>query len=80
MSLTTFAGSAQLAAVSVLGAGGGAAAAILAAVLLNSRYVPIGLSAASALDGGRLRRALEAQLVVDEPGHWPSARVGPSGG
>ena len=66
MSATTFAGSAQFAAVSILGSGGGAAAAILAAVLLNSRYGPMGLAAAHALRGGAARRAAEAQLVVDE--------------
>ena len=66
MSATAFAGSAQFAAVSILGAGGGAAAAILAAVLLNSRYGPMGLAAAPALRGGTGRRAAEAQLVVDE--------------
>ena len=66
MSLTTFAGSAQFAAISVLGAGGTAAAAIAAAVLLNTRYGPMALSAASVFRGGRLRRLLEAQLLVDE--------------
>ena len=66
MSLTTFAGSAQFATVSVLGAGGTAAAAIVAAVLLNARYGPMALSAAPAFRGGRLRRLLEAQLLVDE--------------
>lgn len=66
MSITTFGGSAQFAAVSVLGAGGGVAAAAAAAVLLNSRYLPIGLSAAPAFRGGLLRRLAESQLVVDE--------------
>jgi 4-azaleucine resistance transporter AzlC len=66
MSLTTFAGSAQFALVSVLGAGGTVAAAVLAAVLLNARYGPMALSAASMFQGGRLRRLLEAQLLVDE--------------
>jgi 4-azaleucine resistance transporter AzlC len=66
MSITTFAGSAQFAAVSVLGAGGAVASAIGAAVLLNARYLAIGFSAAGALTGGRLRRLLESQLVVDE--------------
>ena len=66
MSLTTFAGSAQFAAVSVMSAGGTAAAAIVAAVLLNARYGPMGLSAATAFPGGWLRRLLEAQLLVDE--------------
>jgi 4-azaleucine resistance transporter AzlC len=66
MSLTTFAGSAQFAIVSVLGAGGTAAAAIGAAVLLNARYGPMALAAANVFRGGRLRRLLEAQLLVDE--------------
>jgi 4-azaleucine resistance transporter AzlC len=66
MSLTTFAGSAQFAAVSVLGAGGTAVAAIVAAVLLNARYGPMALAAAGVFRGGRLRRLLEAQLLVDE--------------
>src|SRR5215211_2127546 len=66
MSATTFAGSAQFAVVSVLGAGGTAAAAIVAAVLLNARYGPMGLAAAEVFKGGPLRRILEAQLLVDE--------------
>jgi 4-azaleucine resistance transporter AzlC len=66
MSLTTFAGSAQFAVVSVLGAGGTAAAAIGAAVLLNARYGPMALAAAGVFRGGRLRRLVEAQLLVDE--------------
>lgn len=66
MSATTFAGSAQFAVVSVLGAGGTAVAAIGAAVLLNARYGPMALAAAPAFRGGRLRRLLESQLLVDE--------------
>jgi 4-azaleucine resistance transporter AzlC len=74
MSATTFAGSAQFAAVSVLGAGGGAAAASAAAVLLNLRYAPMGLAAARAFRGGRLRRLVESQLVIDEG--WALANRG----
>ena len=66
MSATTFAGSAQFAAASILGAAGGSAAAIAAALLLNARYVPIGVSVARGFSGGFLRRLLGAQLVVDE--------------
>jgi 4-azaleucine resistance transporter AzlC len=66
MSATTFAGSAQFAVVSVLGAGGTAAAAIGAAVLLNARYAPMALAASGAFRGSPLRRLLEAQLLVDE--------------
>ncbi len=66
MSATTFAGSAQFAAASILDSGGGAAAAIVAAVLLNARYVPLSLSVASIFPGSRRRRLLESQLIVDE--------------
>jgi 4-azaleucine resistance transporter AzlC len=66
MSLTTFAGSAQFAAASILGTGGGVAAAVAAAVLLNLRYGPMGLSAAATLEGPWWLRALAAQTVVDE--------------
>ena len=66
MSATTFAGSSQVAVASVLGAGGGVAAAVVAALLLNARYAPIGISVAHGFRGGVLRRLAEAQLVVDE--------------
>jgi 4-azaleucine resistance transporter AzlC len=65
-SLTTFAGSAQFAAASVLQDGGAVIAAIAAAVLLNLRYVAIGVSIAPSLTGGRARRLAEAQLATDE--------------
>ena len=75
MSATTFAGSAQFAAISVLGGGGTLGAAIAAAVLLNSRYAPIGISVGSIFPGRFARRALEAQLITDES--WAvSARPG----
>ena len=51
---------------SILGAGGGLVTAIVAAVLLNLRYGPIGLSAAGAFEGPWWKRALYAQLIVDE--------------
>jgi 4-azaleucine resistance transporter AzlC len=74
LSATAFAGSAQFAAVSVLAAGGSVAAAVLAAVLLNARYVPIGLSVAPVLGGPWWRRLLVGQLVVDES--WAIANRG----
>jgi branched chain amino acid efflux pump len=66
MSATTFAGSAQFAAVSILGSGGSVAAAVAAALLLNARYGPIGLSVARDLHGAVVTRFVHAQLVVDE--------------
>jgi len=72
MSATTFAGSAQFAAASVLSTAGSVGAAAVAAILLNARYVPIGISVAPVIRGGWLRRLLEAQLVVDES--WAFSR------
>jgi 4-azaleucine resistance transporter AzlC len=66
MSATTFAGSAQFAAATILEDGGGVAAAIVAALLLNARYVPLSLAVASIFPGSRRRRLLESQLIVDE--------------
>ena len=74
MSATTFAGSAQFAAASILAGGGQPIAAIAAALLLNGRYLPIGVSVAPFLRGGPLRRFLTAQLVVDES--WAIASRG----
>jgi 4-azaleucine resistance transporter AzlC len=76
-SATTFAGSAQFAAVSVLGAGGGLSAAIGAAILLNTRYAPIGISVGSIFRGSLVRRLVEAQLIVDES--WAVAGRGARG-
>ena len=73
MSATTFAGSAQFAAVSVLGTGGGAVAAILAAALLNARYMPMGLVVAPAARGPFWKRFLGAQLMTDES--WAIGQV-----
>ena len=66
MSATTFAGSAQFAAASILADGGGVAAAIVAALLLNARYVPLSISVASIFPGSWRRRLVESQLIVDE--------------
>ena len=59
MSLTTFAGSAQFAAVSILERGGGVAAAVVAAILLN---------AATRRSASRLRRSSGGPPC----GGWPS--------
>jgi 4-azaleucine resistance transporter AzlC len=74
MSATTFAGSSQFAAASILSAGGGVASAVTAALLLNARYGPIGVSVAPYLTGSRWSRFLHAQLVVDES--WAIAAEG----
>jgi 4-azaleucine resistance transporter AzlC len=66
MSFTTFAGSAQFAAAGVLEDGGALVAAVVAAVLLNLRYLAVGISVAPSLRGSGLRRLVEAQLATDE--------------
>jgi len=65
MSATLFAGSAQFGALAVFAAGGGAGAAIAAGILLNLRYLPMGIALAPSLRGGALRRALVGQTMVD---------------
>ena len=65
-SATTFAGSAQFAAGSVLETGGSAVAAIVAAAMLNARYVPMSVAAAAVFPRPLWRRLVEAQLIVDE--------------
>ena len=77
MSATTFAGSAQFAAVATLAAGGTALAASAAAALLNLRYAVMGAAMAPAIRGRAWRRALIAQLVVDET--FAAAADGPHG-
>jgi branched chain amino acid efflux pump len=70
----TFSGSAQFAVASILAAGGGVLAAVVAAVLVNARFLPMGVAVAPVLKGGRLRRALEGQAVVDAS--WALANRG----
>jgi 4-azaleucine resistance transporter AzlC len=72
MSATTFAGAGQFAAASILGTGGSVAAAVVAASLLNARYVPISVTVAQQFEGNALKRLVTAQLIVDES--WALSR------
>src|SRR5689334_12464266 len=65
MSLVVFSGAAQFAALTVLTAGGGAIAAILAGMLMNARWLPMGLAIGPFLKGRAPRRAIESQALVD---------------
>ena len=65
MSAIVFAGSAQFTAVAILLQGGTVAAAVLAAALVNSRFLPMGVALGPSLPGGPLRRAIQGQTVVD---------------
>jgi 4-azaleucine resistance transporter AzlC len=65
MSAIVFAGAAQFTAIAILAQGGTVAAAILAAALVNSRFLPMGVALGPSLPGGPLRRAAQGQAVVD---------------
>jgi 4-azaleucine resistance transporter AzlC len=65
MSVVVFSGAAQFAVLSVLAAGGGAFAAIVAGLLLNLRFLPMGFAVAPALRGRKLARAAQGQALVD---------------
>ena len=65
MSAIVFAGSAQFAAISIIASGGAVGAAIVAATLMNSRFLPMGIALAGSLPGGPVKRALQGQAVVD---------------
>jgi 4-azaleucine resistance transporter AzlC len=71
MSIVVFSGSAQFGALAVLSAGGGTGAAIAAGVLLNARYLAMGLALAPSLRGGWLARAGLAMTTVDAS--WAAA-------
>ncbi|MDA1061576.1 MAG: AzlC family ABC transporter permease, partial [Chloroflexi bacterium] len=66
MSLLVFTGASQFAAVSVVAAGGASSAAVGSGLLLALRNTAYGLALAPTLRGPAWRRALGAQLVVDE--------------
>ena len=74
MSIFVFAGAAQFGSVTVLAAGGGVASAVSAGLLINGRFLPMGLAMAPALRGGPVRRAAEAQAMVDAS--WALAQRG----
>jgi predicted branched-subunit amino acid permease len=80
MSATTFAGSAQFAAVGIFADGGAVGTALVSAALLNARYAAMGAATAPALQGRLWKRLLVAQLTVDET--WavawlPGGRLSP---
>jgi predicted branched-subunit amino acid permease len=74
MSVFVFAGSAQFASTAVLASGGGVVAATVAGILLNLRYVPMGIALAPSLRGGPLRRGAIGQAMIDAS--WAMASRG----
>src|SRR3954447_5460969 len=65
LSAIAFSGSAQFAALTVLGDHGSLLSILLAVAALNARYLVYGASVAPALSRNPLRRVLEAQLLTD---------------
>ena len=59
-----FSGSAQFSLLATLHTGS-AVAAVASAVLINARYLVMGIALNESLEGGRGRRALQAQALVD---------------
>jgi predicted branched-subunit amino acid permease len=74
MSIVLFSGAAQFGSLAILAAGGGTGAAIAAGVLLNARYLAMGLALAPSLRGRALSRAAFAMSTVDAS--WAAASGG----
>jgi predicted branched-subunit amino acid permease len=74
MSAFVFAGAAQFGATAVLASGGSTVTAILAGVMLNARFLPMGIAIAGSLPGGPFARALQGQAIVDAS--WAAAHLG----
>lgn len=74
MSIVVFSGAAQFGSLAVLGAGGGAGAAIATGLLLNARYLAMGLALAPSLRGRPVSRAAFAMTTVDAS--WAAASRG----
>jgi predicted branched-subunit amino acid permease len=73
-SAIVFAGASQFAALAVLADGGAAEAAIVAGILLNARFVPMGIAFGPSTTGGPLARFLQGQAIVDAS--WAMANRG----
>lgn len=79
MSLLVFTGASQLAAVSIVGAGGSALAAAVSALLLAGRNALYGPVVAPWLEADRpTTRAVAAQLIIDESAGVGAAQPDPA--
>lgn len=74
MSIVVFSGAAQFGALAVVASGGGTGAAIAAGVLLNARYLAMGVALAPSLRGRPLSRAAFGLTTVDAS--WAAASAG----
>jgi predicted branched-subunit amino acid permease len=73
-SAIVFAGSSQFAALAVIADGGAAGTAIVAGILLNARFLAMGIAFGPSTTGGWLARVLQGQAVVDAS--WALANRG----
>ncbi|MBA3369014.1 MAG: AzlC family ABC transporter permease [Geodermatophilaceae bacterium] len=73
-SVIVFSAGAQLALLTTLTAGSGLFLALGAATLINLRFLPMGITVASSLEGPIWKRALGAQTILD--GSWAAAYQG----
>jgi 4-azaleucine resistance transporter AzlC len=74
MSIVVFSGAAQLGSLAILTAGGSVGAAIAAGILLNARYLAMGLALAPSLGGRPLSRTAFGMATVDAS--WAAASTG----
>jgi 4-azaleucine resistance transporter AzlC len=74
MSIVVFSAAAQFGSLAILAAGGSVGAAIAAGVLLNARYLAMGLGLAPSLRGRPVTRAAFAMAIVDSS--WAAASTG----
>lgn len=74
MSAVVHAGAAQFAATAIVAAGGGVVPGVLAATLMNARFVAMGIAVAPSMPGRPLTRALNGQAVIDPS--WALANRG----
>src|SRR3954471_8555021 len=65
MSIVVFSGAAQFAALTVFAAGGGTVTAVLAGMLMNLRWLPMGFAVGPFLPGRPLKRVVQSMAIVD---------------
>jgi branched chain amino acid efflux pump len=77
MSLLVFTGASQFSVVSVVASGGSSGAALGGAMVLAARNAVYGLAMSRVITGSLARRALAAQLTIDESTAMATARRDP---
>lgn len=65
MSALVHAGAAQFAAIAIVAGGGGVVPGVLAATLMNARFLAMGIAVAPSMPGRTVARAAYGQTVID---------------